>query len=226
MQNQNQQQQQQQQQSQIPVQLQPLCGFLTIQYYQPYFNVDTEDVKNRMIKTLTPWKEESFLTFLGENIDAYGPFWITITLLFTVAVTSHFDKWMSQGNEGWVYDFQDVVSAASVLFGASTLCPLAAFMAGRQIPLPLTLAQSLCLYGYSLFTFIPAALLCLVPVSAVSWLSLLLAGLASAALCVQAVRPLLQGAGIDAKTAHIWVASIVVVQLSFALALKVLFYWQ
>lgn len=56
----------------------PLCGFMSVQYYQPYFDVDTDDVYQRLIQSsFFCRREKNFLAFIGDKPDAYGPFWVS-----------------------------------------------------------------------------------------------------------------------------------------------------
>lgn len=74
----------------------PFCGCLSVQFYQPYFDIDTTEVISRIMSSMFYCKrEENFLTSLRERPDAYGPFWIVTTLVFTVAVTSHLNSWLA-----------------------------------------------------------------------------------------------------------------------------------
>ena len=55
----------------------PCCGCLSVQFYQPYFDVNSEDVKKRLMHSLFFCKrEELFLTVIDEKPDAYGPVWV------------------------------------------------------------------------------------------------------------------------------------------------------
>jgi hypothetical protein len=79
----------------------PFCGCLSVRFYQPYFDVDTVDVTSRIAHaTFYCRREENFLTSLRDKPDAYGPFWIMTTLVFTVAVTSHVSSWLSSWMSG------------------------------------------------------------------------------------------------------------------------------
>ncbi len=54
---------------------------LSISYYQPYFNVDTSDVQERLSATLLFWRAEpTFLSLIGDTPDLYGPFWVSLIL--------------------------------------------------------------------------------------------------------------------------------------------------
>jgi hypothetical protein len=56
----------------------PMCGFLSVQYYQPLFDVDTVDVYNRILQsTFYCRRENNFLQYIGDKPDAYGPFWVS-----------------------------------------------------------------------------------------------------------------------------------------------------
>ena len=49
----------------------PLCGFVSMQYYAPYFDVDTEDIKNRMRIALVSFKvkDNEFVSIWCGQID-------------------------------------------------------------------------------------------------------------------------------------------------------------
>lgn len=57
-----------------------MCGLLSLQFYQPYFDVDTSEVKSRLFLAACPLRKTSS-TFLGEGdssqqADLYGPVWV------------------------------------------------------------------------------------------------------------------------------------------------------
>lgn len=55
----------------------PFCGCLSVQYYQPFFDVDTAEVLDRLMNSITFFaREQTFLTLVGDRPDAYGPFWV------------------------------------------------------------------------------------------------------------------------------------------------------
>lgn len=58
-------------------------SFLTIEYYQQFFNVDTYMVLERIANSMIPKRAAAnYLRMnIGENPDLYGPFWITVTLV-------------------------------------------------------------------------------------------------------------------------------------------------
>jgi hypothetical protein len=56
----------------------PMCGFMSVKYYQPYFDVDTADIHTRLLhSTFFCRREQSFMTLISDKPDAYGPFWVS-----------------------------------------------------------------------------------------------------------------------------------------------------
>lgn len=61
----------------------PFCGCLSIQYYQPYFDVDTTDVSTRLWNAIIFCKrEQNFLLLIQDRPDLYGPFWVKYIMNF------------------------------------------------------------------------------------------------------------------------------------------------
>ena len=56
----------------------PLCGILSVKFYKPYFDVDTQDVTARLFHALTMFKDGSFMALIADRPDAYGPFWVKL----------------------------------------------------------------------------------------------------------------------------------------------------
>ena len=56
----------------------PFCGCLSVKFYQPYFDLDTQDVSNRIWSSLFFCRrQDTFLdNFATKNPDVYGPFWV------------------------------------------------------------------------------------------------------------------------------------------------------
>ena len=69
-------------------------------------------------------------------------------------------KWKKQE---WNYDINLVTWSAGVFYGYVTLVPLALYVVLKYFSAPSGLVQLFCLYGYSLFIFIPALVLIFSP---------------------------------------------------------------
>ncbi len=77
----------------------PMCGFLSLKFYQPYFDVDTEDVFSRATQSVLYCRRDgNFMTLVGERPDAYGPIWIATSLVFATSIAAHlhgfFNSWL------------------------------------------------------------------------------------------------------------------------------------
>lgn len=68
-------------------------SFLTLEYYQQFFNVDTLMVLERIANSMIPKRAPTnyLKSIIGQNPDLYGPFWITTTLvIFYATILKHF----------------------------------------------------------------------------------------------------------------------------------------
>ncbi|XP_043222727.1 protein YIPF1-like isoform X1 [Amphibalanus amphitrite] len=156
----------------------------TVEYYRRYFNVDTSDVRDRCLWSMVPKPGTNFLKDrLQQNPDLYGPFWIGVTLVISIAVMGNLANYLQVAAAGdryhWRYDFHKLTLAATVVFCYSCLVPIAlwAVFWWRGVQATVTLLQLVCLYGYSLTVYIPISVLCASGVWQLQW-ALMLAGFA------------------------------------------------
>ena len=131
-------------------------------------------------------RDDQHKTFLsssaGENIDFYGPWWISTTLAFTLGAVSNAARYfelvmMQQLNssggmlqddlqqeeqqaqsyaQSWHYDFHLLTAASSLCYTYAFLCPLLLWLYCKYSRVNVRLAQLICVYGYSVTSFIPA----------------------------------------------------------------------
>ncbi|XP_042518693.1 protein YIPF1 homolog isoform X2 [Macadamia integrifolia] len=132
-------------------------GF-TVAAYKPYFDVDTSDVLERIKDSLFPFKG-SFSEKTASKPDLYGPFWICTTLIFVAASIGTFVTYLAHKlqNKEWEYDINLVTWSAGLFYGYVTIVPLGLYIILKYFSAPSGLSQLFCLYGYSLFVFIPAS---------------------------------------------------------------------
>jgi len=205
----------------------PFCGCLSVRYYKPYFDVDTADISSRIMSSLFYCRsEQNFLASISARPDAYGPFWISTTLVFTLAVASHLNGFLSSYFSGalWEYDFSDVMSASSLIYSYTLLAPLGLWFLFRQYEQGLKFVTVLCLYGYSLTVLLPAVLLCMIPSELICWVSLLLASLSSSIFLLRSLGPLVITQA--RKQAAVLLGSVGLIQLSLVLLLKFYFFYS
>ena len=88
----------------------------------------------------------------------YGPFWICTTLIFVAAAIGTFVTYVAHKlqKKDWNYDINLVTWSAGLFYGYVTLVPLLLYVILKYFSAPSGLVHLFCLYGYSLFVFIPA----------------------------------------------------------------------
>jgi len=159
-------------------------NFWTLAFYQQFFDVDTTDVKNRLLYSMVPVPGKSFLQHhIRPRPDLYGPFWICCTLVFSIAISGNLADFLQksvdpeQGTK-WHYDFHKVTLAATAVFSYAGLVPASLYgflwwSSSGAGAATLSFLELVCLYGYSLAIYIPVSLLWLVQVSWWQWLCVL-----------------------------------------------------
>ena len=159
-------------------------SFWSISYYQPLFDVDTLQVLSRVKGALLPRPKGAFFELITANPDLYGPFWISTTLVFAMAMTGNLASYVNfvetPGRKEWTYDFSLLTLAGSVVYLYVTLLPMLFWMLLRYWEASKKLVDVLCIYGYTLVIFIPISILCVVPSNILRWLLVLIGGLVSA----------------------------------------------
>uniref|UniRef100_A0A8C6U788 Protein YIPF n=1 Tax=Neogobius melanostomus TaxID=47308 RepID=A0A8C6U788_9GOBI len=140
-------------------------GFWTFEYYQSFFNVDTLQVLDRVKGSVMPLPGRNFIKHnLRSNPDC--PFWICVTLVFTVAISGNLSTFLKEmGNPEYHYtpQFHRVSVAAVMIFLYAWLVPagLWGFLSWRQgVERQVggySFLETVCVYGYSLFIYIPTS---------------------------------------------------------------------
>ncbi|KAJ4822798.1 hypothetical protein Tsubulata_039474 [Turnera subulata] len=191
----------------------------TVAAYKPYFDVDTSDVLERIRDSLFPFRG-TFTEKTSSNPDLYGPFWICTTLIFVAASIGTFVTYIAHKfqNKEWNYDINLVTWSAGVFYGYVTVIPLALFVVLKYFSAPAGLVQLFCLYGYSLFIFIPALCLSIVPLEIFRWVIAGVAGFMSATFVALNLRAHIMSSG---ERWLLIVGAIFLLQLALAVVLKI-----
>ncbi|KAJ8436825.1 hypothetical protein Cgig2_032053 [Carnegiea gigantea] len=186
--------------------------------YKPYFDVDTSDVLERIKESLFPWKG-SFAEMISNNPDLYGPFWICTTLIFIAASMGTIVTYVAHKlkNKEWNYDISLMTWSAGLFYGYVILIPVCLYFILKYFSAPSGLVQLFCLYGYSLFVFIPAMCLSVVPLEIVRWIVAAVAGFMSASFVAINLKAHITSAG---ERWVLIVAAIFVLQVALAIVLK------
>ncbi|XP_076955802.1 uncharacterized protein LOC143630765 [Bidens hawaiensis] len=190
----------------------------TIAAYRPYFEVDTSDVLERIKDSLLPFNG-SFNEKTASNPDLYGPFWICTTLIFVAASIGTFVTYLSHKlqHKEWNYDINLVTWSAGVFYGYVLVVPLCLYVILKYFSAPSTLVQLFCLYGYSLFVFIPAMCLSVIPDEMFRWVITGVAGIMSALFVALNLRNHIVSAG---ESWFLIVVGIFLLQLGLSFVLK------
>uniref|UniRef100_A0A4W3IGY2 Protein YIPF n=1 Tax=Callorhinchus milii TaxID=7868 RepID=A0A4W3IGY2_CALMI len=159
--------------------------FWTFEYYQTFFDVDTHQVLDRIKGSLLPLPGKNFVRlYIRSNPDLYGPFWICATLVFAIAISGNLANFLTHhGQPGYRYvpEFHKVSIAATAIYIYAWLIPLGlwGFLMWRNNKVMNIVSYSfleiVCVYGYSLFIYIPTAVLWIIPNEIVRWITVVLA---------------------------------------------------
>ncbi|KAH8293359.1 hypothetical protein KR018_011574 [Drosophila ironensis] len=186
-------------------------SFLTIEYYQQFFNVDTYMVLERIANSMIPKRAAgNYLRMnIGENPDLYGPFWITVTLIFSIAISGNIASYLHQANDGyhWHYNFHLVSYAATCIFLYANLLPAILWALFKYSLKPVDEAEAvetdsasytpsllslMCIYGYSLAIYVPVSILWVINISLLQWLLVITAALLSGTVLIAVLTPALR----------------------------------
>lgn len=189
-------------------QQQNIKSFWTLEYYQRFFDVNTKDVTDRILSSMIPRGDNSLKNDIKLRPDLYGPFWISVTLVFTIAISGNIANYLQHGihhetNYHWKYDFHLVSYAATTILVYISVVPLGVWalikwsteiadldgLEDITVPKPLELV---CMYGYSLFIYIPVSILWTIQYAMLQWILVWLAAFLSGSVLLNALMPVLK----------------------------------
>ncbi|KAL0273261.1 UNVERIFIED_CONTAM: hypothetical protein PYX00_005975 [Menopon gallinae] len=179
-------------------------SFWSFDYYKQFFDVDTDQVKNRIIWGMIPRPGVNYVhSCIKPNPDLYGPFWICVTLVFTIAVSGNVANYLQYAPTGeykWKYDFHIISFAATAIFLYAFMVPLALWSfikwnnkSQSSFQEHLSFLELLCVYGYSLGIYVPVAILWVIQISWFQWILVLLGAALSGFVLLTAVSPAVEG---------------------------------
>lgn len=228
-------------------------NFMTLAFYRQFFDVSTSDVQERLLWSLTP-RPAATAEFVRKRIrpnpDLYGPFWVCVTLIFSVAISGNVASYLqaavshSDSVKGfrWHYDFHKVTLAATAVFAYAWLVPAALYMAmwakaensngggdseGIVTPSPtqVSLVELLCVYGYSLSVFIPVSVLWTIQSSALQWFLVGAAFLLSGSVLVFALwNNSVKDSGVRKNFGFVLIAVVISLHLLLAMGFMLYFF--
>mmetsp|Transcript_75923 Transcript_75923/g.114336 ORF Transcript_75923/g.114336 Transcript_75923/m.114336 type:complete len:331 (+) Transcript_75923:85-1077(+) len=208
---------------------------LTLEAYKAYFDIEAEDILARMKGVVLHfYKPEYFRNnVIGAGTanglkgpDLYGPFWITMTLIFFIGVTSNMHAYLRKDDlDEFDYDMNHLIHAATVLCGFSFVLPTIFWITTQCMNMQaLLLVEWVCLYGYSLTPFLPTVMLCVIPVAILQWVLIAVATVVSGLLIVRNVTAPMLSTDVGQAKAPPLILSIIGCHVIFLLYFKISFY--
>ncbi|XP_074324526.1 uncharacterized protein LOC141661417 [Apium graveolens] len=195
-------------------------GVFSISSYMQYFNVDTDIVLNRVTSSLFP--NGDFFSKIDANPDLYGLVWISTTLVFLIASLGNCATYLmlktSDINNSWSFDVNYVNMAAVYVYGYALVVPLVFYFLLRYLGSNVSLVRFWCMWGYSLFVFIPSSLLLVIPVEFIRWTIIMIAGAASSSFVTLNLRSCTQ------NDLAVVLAAACVLQYGLAFVIKMWFF--
>lgn len=223
-----------------------LCmACMRLETYKRYFDVDTEDIRVRMIAAMTHFHQPQYFRDqvvgaenpqLGiqasaaaelKGPDLYGPVWITFVLILLVAATANWSAHFRYASEieNFEYDIDHLLHAWSFLVTFVFGVPSVFWLCTRCMSLQaLTLAEWICYYGYSMVPYLPASLLCIIPWNFISWTALMAASGASGLLILRNASTPLLASDPSAQKAPPLILAILAAHFIFFVSMGVTFY--
>lgn len=198
------------------------------EFYQELFNVDTFVVLSRIKGSLIPKPNADFRkNYIGGRPDLYGPFWICATLVMTIAICGNLTRLLSHIDDPSYHyspEFHKLVIAVIIVYSYTFFIPLlvkgAFFFA--KLESSSGYLDILCLYGYSLFVFIPICLLLLIPNCILEWILVIVAATLSGGVVCMSLWPLMRDG--SRKTKFVIITLVLAAHFAFSLSFRLYFF--
>ncbi|KAL7057927.1 hypothetical protein AAHC03_016534 [Spirometra sp. Aus1] len=217
-----------------------------LDFYKSYFDVDTNQVLKRLCSSVWPFSKEcSLYSSLQPTPDLYGPFWITVTLIFSVAFAGSIREYLLLRDKSALstFNFMRVTITSALLLTYWCIVPLliacaAWFRRQKQDPgteqlvgedstglkMGQLFTDLLAVYGYSLTAFVPCTLLLVIPSFAAQMAILVLATALSCSVLATATLKTFQHH--KKQNAIVFVVIVIVLHLAMAVCLSLVFFHQ
>ena len=190
-----------------------------LSFLQVYFDIDTEDIKNRLISSLNPLNS-NFIKLINNKPDLYGPFWIYTTIIFIIAASGSFSKYLQGANDADYFQ-EFVPTAAYVIYGVGFCLPFIIFILMYFFGSQINFMIILCIYGYS-FTIYAPIMIIIIPFEKIQGFLLFLAVLSSTIFII--VNFLAEMNKYEDNKKYLVIGVIVLFQISLFLILKFNFF--
>ncbi|CAJ0573495.1 unnamed protein product, partial [Mesorhabditis spiculigera] len=171
----------------------PKRNFFSFGYYQQFFDVDADQVTKRLLNSAIPTHNSFIADFIQPVPDLYGPFWVAVTLVFSIGIFSNIAQYIeNEGGTGeYGSDFGMVTGASSLITAYLVLIPLILYSIiwYRKSEVQFSYFEILCAYGYSLTVFIPVSFLWIIDIGMLRWALIGVSVTLSGTVLVKALWP-------------------------------------
>uniref|UniRef100_A0A0R3RS18 Protein YIPF n=1 Tax=Elaeophora elaphi TaxID=1147741 RepID=A0A0R3RS18_9BILA len=171
-------------------------NFFSFEFYQQYFDVDTDQVLSRILYSMLPRRPSNFIANHIQPLpDLWGPFWVSVTLVFSTAICGNLAKYIQTSGAGTNYqygsDFRLVTGASTIIFCYVVLVPflLYSLFWYRKSYLQYSYLDILCAYGYSLSVFVPVSILWVFQAQWFRWFLMFLSVALSGSVLISSIWP-------------------------------------
>ncbi|KAF4613140.1 hypothetical protein D9613_010984 [Agrocybe pediades] len=202
-------------------------SFWNIEYYQPYFDIDTQTVIKRCYTTLIPTEAKTYISTHLNPPDLYGPFWTLTTLIFCLYLSSSLGasiaKYLSTQDKPYEYDFGLLSLAVTLVYSYGLGLPVVLWLALRYLGVgEWSVVEAISVWGYGQFVWIPVSVLCVIPVPIVRYVLVMLAFGLSGWFLGANIYPILASA--EAKATRLIILFLGAVHLGIAITFQVMFF--
>lgn len=163
------------------------CLYTLPKLGKPYFDVNPEIIKNRLIQGVVPYPNTIYETTI-EKPDLYGPFWIYTSVVFCLAASGSLYQFFHGHSKDRATTFAEFVSVTSFwIYLIGFVFPLVIYLLLKYVgSTSVTYMNSVCIYGYTFAVFIPVSVLCVFFSSFFDWIFLLYSGASSSFILIKA----------------------------------------
>lgn len=152
-----------------------------VEYYQPYFYVDTNTVVHRLRSALLPWHWWNLVyveDVLGNTPDLYGPFWLATTTSFCMAATYSVGVGLSESRGIFILQ-----RTLITFYTTNLVVPASVWVLLKFSPVSKPLVPLLSTFGYAQVVYLPASLFGVFPTAGALQLIFLIPAALLSSLC-------------------------------------------
>ncbi|TFK25435.1 Yip1 domain family protein [Coprinopsis marcescibilis] len=202
-------------------------AFWTVEYYQPYFDIDTKTVLERCYQTMNPLAAPTYIPKFLQPADLYGPFWTLTTLIFALFLSSSLaasiSAYLSAEGTKYDYDFKLLSIAVTLVYAYGLAVPVLFWLALRYLGVgEWSVVEAISVWGYAQFVWVPVSILCVIPVPIVRWVLVGVGFGLSGWFLAANIYPILAAA--EAKAMRLFIILIAAMHLGIAITFKVVFF--